>query len=241
MTDTEKNEKDGSEIGMIDLLAILIRKRWIWIIALSAGIALVLVLKVVDKGRPTESPSYTTAVKVLVVDPMINSRGGDRSPSSGNMAAAVATSSEIAQKVGNTLGERSGKEYAEEIKASYDSGSGVLMLAITTKGKTESQNLAKAGAEATIDYMKEITAQHYAGGMDTGSVSNPAIVPQFKIIDLKTQEAASGLMISTKKAIIIILAALFLGILAAFIADAWDNVRKDPEAMKKLEDAKKAK
>lgn len=42
-----------------------------------------------------------------------------------------------------------------------------------------------------------------------------------------------------KRIILITLASLFIGILAAFCANAWDKIKADPEAMAKLKDAAK--
>jgi hypothetical protein len=42
-----------------------------------------------------------------------------------------------------------------------------------------------------------------------------------------------------KRIILITLASLFIGILAAFCANAWDRIKADPEAMAKLKDAAK--
>lgn len=244
MADPEKNEKDDSEISIIDILAILIRKRWIWIAALAAGIILSFSLMLAGKyASKTESNLFTTKVKILVVDPMINTKGMDRAPSSGNMAAAVASGSEIAERVGRKLGSANGLKYSKAIKASYDDKSGVLSMEISAGDKAQSQSLAQAGAGATIDYMKEIAAEHYASNRENiadGKGSNLDVLPQFKIIDLKTEDGQSS-DFSVKKAIVLIIAFLLLGVLLAFIANAWDNTKKDPEAMKKLIDARKGK
>ena len=58
--------------------------------------------------------------------------------------------------------------------------------------------------------------------------------PLFVVDSSSREVTVAGFVFPAKKFILIVFASLFIGILVAFCANAWDHVREDPDSMAKL-------
>jgi uncharacterized protein involved in exopolysaccharide biosynthesis len=247
---SEKIDADNNgatdEVSLVDLLAVLIRKRKVWIGITLLGVLIGCILFLVGRTAPPQNrTTYTASVKALVVDPIVSAPGpDDKVPQSGNIAAAIATSGAAADLVAKAQGEEAAAQYRRSATAKYDEKTAVLEILVTSASSETAKSLAAAGAAATQQIFREVALRHYAPDSPKpnetalASLPAPAALPEFKIIDSKVTSLYKPLY-SVKALILICFASLFLGLLAAFVANAWDRVKKDPDAMAKLQAAKR--
>ncbi len=250
MAEIGMKEEQNPEMSFVDILAVLIRKRRIWMISLAVGVAVCLALIIVDtlKPRKITKPRYNACINTLILDASAADGTGTNGPYLGNMAVAVASNSQI---INGMASELTPSDFAalvsSGIKAVYDEKSGVLSLSVTADSDKLALELVQIATKKTIEYMKGIAPFMHRTGAAGNSSGTDSLYPepQFRMIGIGVwpvdNPAAPEKAFSPKKAVLVVLGMLLLGILLAFISNAWDKTKMDPEAMAKLEAAKKGK
>jgi uncharacterized protein involved in exopolysaccharide biosynthesis len=249
---SRSSDSRDEEVSLVDLVAVLIKKRKLWIGITLLGAAVGLGFFVGGKYLPSRSSTvYSASVKALVVDPIVQTAGpGDKAPASGNIAAAIATSGAAADLVAASKGGEAADQYRKSATAKFDEKTAVLEIDVTSSSAKSAAALAAAGAAATQSIFREVASRHFMPAEPTapsGGQPQTAVrpdfqaLPEFKIIDSKVSATtSSSLLHSAKGLVLICFASLFIGLLAAFVANAWDRVKEDPEAMAKLRAARGA-
>jgi hypothetical protein len=125
------------EISLVDLLAVLIRKRKLWLGITAGGIVLALGFLLLGRIAPRLvgiEPSWSSSIRAFVLD-----------AGSGQAAAALVTSGACTELVAAATNETLGAVYARNATAAWDEKSRIITLTVKAPSENDAASLAKAG------------------------------------------------------------------------------------------------
>lgn len=224
---------EADEISLVDILSIVIKRRFFIFAAAILGLALGLWFYFGDISR-SDKPLYTATLDAFFYDPVVKT------------PKAVIENFVLGAQFKSALSAASNVK-PDTLRVSYNEAKLLLTIEVLTQDKEAALAgpaqalVALKASYALVEARKSALAAVLLNGSTNGisdlRSSTSIESPPFELSAIGETRLSVPKAEWPQKAILSLFACLFMGFLLAFMAEGYDRLRADPEARKKLRDA----